>query len=163
MAIVTVKKKYQVVIPQSVRKQMGVAVGDILEAGVERGKITFTPKSIVDRGIAESLAEFREGRSCGPFGTHKEFIASLHEEAKAVRAKKAKTRSVMQFAYAADLLKNHNKARVTVQRAFDKQSTLLLMSFRRLSLNAKKYGCGQSLASPRQYRLSIKACLSTSG
>jgi hypothetical protein len=47
-------------------------------------------KSIVDRGIAESLAEFRKGRSYGPLGTHKEFIASLHKEAKAVRAKKTK-------------------------------------------------------------------------
>ena len=90
MAIVTVKKKYQVVIPQSVREQMGVGVGDILEAGVERGKITFTPKSIVDRGIAESLAEFKEGRSYGPLGTHKEFLTSLHKEAKALRAKKPK-------------------------------------------------------------------------
>jgi AbrB family looped-hinge helix DNA binding protein len=90
VAIVTVKKKYQVVIPQDVREQMGVAVGDILEASVERGKITFTPKSIVDRGIAESIAEFRDGRAYGPFGTHKEFVASLHKEAKALRADKTK-------------------------------------------------------------------------
>lgn len=90
MAIVTVKKKYQVVIPQNIREQLPIAVGDILEASVERGKITFTPKSIVDRGIDESLAEFREGRSYGPFETHKELIASLHKESKAVRARKAK-------------------------------------------------------------------------
>jgi hypothetical protein len=69
---------------------LSIAVGDILEASVERGKITFTPKSIVDRGIAESLAEFKEGRAFGPFGTHKEFIASLHKEPKAVRARKTK-------------------------------------------------------------------------
>ena len=49
MPIVRIKNKYQVVIPESVRDQIGVEVGDVLEARVERGKITFTPKSIVDR------------------------------------------------------------------------------------------------------------------
>ncbi len=49
MSIVRVKNKYQVVIPESVRTQIGVEVGDVLEAKVEHGKITFTPKSIVDR------------------------------------------------------------------------------------------------------------------
>lgn len=90
MAIVSVKNKYQVVIPQSVREQMGVNVGDLLEAKVERGKITFTPKSLIDRGIAESLADFKHGRSYGPFKTHKEFLDSLHAEAKKLRVKKTK-------------------------------------------------------------------------
>jgi bifunctional DNA-binding transcriptional regulator/antitoxin component of YhaV-PrlF toxin-antitoxin module len=49
MSIVRVKNKYQVVIPESVREEIGVEIGDVLEAKVERGKITFTPKSIVDR------------------------------------------------------------------------------------------------------------------
>jgi AbrB family looped-hinge helix DNA binding protein len=49
MSIVRVKNKYQVVIPESVRDQIGVEVGDVLEAKVERGKITLTPKSIVNR------------------------------------------------------------------------------------------------------------------
>ena len=49
MSIVRVKNKFQVVIPESVRDQIGVEVGDVLEAKVERGKITLTPKSIVDR------------------------------------------------------------------------------------------------------------------
>ena len=49
MPIVTVKDKYQVVIPQSVRLQLGISRGDVLEAKVERGKLTYTPKLIVDR------------------------------------------------------------------------------------------------------------------
>jgi AbrB family looped-hinge helix DNA binding protein len=49
MSIVRVKNKFQVVIPESVRDQIEVAVGDMFEARVERGKITLTPKSIVDR------------------------------------------------------------------------------------------------------------------
>jgi AbrB family looped-hinge helix DNA binding protein len=88
MSIVRVKNKYQVVIPERVRAEIGVEVGDVLEAKVERGKITLTPKSLVDRGIAESLEEFKKGRSFGPFKTHEEFIASLHKEATKLRGKK---------------------------------------------------------------------------
>jgi AbrB family looped-hinge helix DNA binding protein len=77
MSIVTVKNKYQVVIPQRVREQIGVAVGDILEAKVERGRITLTPKSVVDRAIAEGLEDLRKGRVRGPFNTVEEMIDSL--------------------------------------------------------------------------------------
>ena len=88
MAIVTVKNKYQVVIPQSVRDQVGVNIGDLFEAAVEKGKITLTPKSLVDRGVAESIAEFKAGRGRGPFGTQAAFLDSLHREARKVGTKK---------------------------------------------------------------------------
>jgi AbrB family looped-hinge helix DNA binding protein len=77
MAMVTVKNKYQVVIPLRVREQIGVAIGDILEAKVERGQITLTPKSVVDRAIAEGLEDVRKGRVRGPFNTVEEMIDSL--------------------------------------------------------------------------------------
>jgi AbrB family looped-hinge helix DNA binding protein len=77
MAIVTVKNKFQVVIPQSVRKQIGINVGDILEARAEGGKITFSPKSVVDRAIAEGLEDIRKGRVRGPFDTIDEMLTSL--------------------------------------------------------------------------------------
>jgi AbrB family looped-hinge helix DNA binding protein len=77
MPIVTVKNKYQVVIPQGVRKQIGVAVGDILEAKVERGRITLTPKSVVDRAISEGLEDVRKGRVRGPFNSVDQMIDSL--------------------------------------------------------------------------------------
>jgi hypothetical protein len=64
-----------------------VEVGNFLEANVEAGKITFTPKSAMDRGIAESLTDFAAGRSFGPFKTHKELISSLHRESAKVRSK----------------------------------------------------------------------------
>jgi AbrB family looped-hinge helix DNA binding protein len=88
MSIVTVKNKFQIVIPQTVRRQFRVSVGDLLEAAVERGKLTFTPKALVDRGIAESLADFKRGRHFGPFATHDAFVASLHAEAKKLRVKR---------------------------------------------------------------------------
>jgi AbrB family looped-hinge helix DNA binding protein len=90
MAIVTVKNKYQVVIPQSVRDQVGVNVGDLLEATVEKGKITLTPKSLVDRAIAEGLEDVRKGRVYGPFDSVDEMLASM--KGKKRRAAKAKPR-----------------------------------------------------------------------
>ena len=77
MSLVTVKNKFQVVIPQQVRKEIGVTVGDIFEAKVERGRITLTPKSVVDRAIAEGLEDVRKGRVRGPFNSVDEMIDSL--------------------------------------------------------------------------------------
>jgi bifunctional DNA-binding transcriptional regulator/antitoxin component of YhaV-PrlF toxin-antitoxin module len=48
------------VIPRSVREQVGIGVGDLLEARVERGKITFSPKSVVDRAVAEGWRTFEK-------------------------------------------------------------------------------------------------------
>ena len=90
MALVTVKKKFQVVIPLQVRRQIGIKVGDLLEAKAERGKVSLIPKSAIDRGIAESLEDFRKGRFYGPFDTAEEMIASLHAQAKKRRSPKAK-------------------------------------------------------------------------
>ena len=79
MALVAVKNKYQVVIPQKVREQIGLSVGDLLEARVERGKITFTPKSVVDKGIAEGLEDIRKGRVHGPYRTVQDAMAAFQE------------------------------------------------------------------------------------
>ena len=88
MALVYVKNKYQVVIPRIVRRKIGLNVGDLLEVAVEQGKVTFTPKSVIDRGIAESLADFKHGRTYGPFATSPELVASLHREVAKIRPKK---------------------------------------------------------------------------
>jgi len=77
MAIVTIKNKYQVVIPQRVREQVGVRVGDLLEAEADNGKIVFTPKSIVDRALAEGLDDLKKGRVHGPFASVDEMLAAL--------------------------------------------------------------------------------------
>lgn len=91
MALVAVKNKFQVVIPRKIRERIRLRVGDLLEASVERGKITFSPKVVVDRGIAESLADFNKGRAHGPFGSHTELVTSLHQETAKLRSKKRKS------------------------------------------------------------------------
>jgi bifunctional DNA-binding transcriptional regulator/antitoxin component of YhaV-PrlF toxin-antitoxin module len=91
MAIVTVKNKYQVVIPQSVRDKVAVNVGDLFEAAVEKGKITFTPKSLVDRRIAEGLEDIKKGREYGPYGSVPAAMAAFGKRT-AKAAKRAKRR-----------------------------------------------------------------------
>ena len=87
MPLVKVKTKYQVTLPAAVREKAGVAVGDVLEAKIEKGKITLTPKAIIDRGIAEALEDIRRGRTYGPFHSAKAMIRSLHRNAKKVARK----------------------------------------------------------------------------
>jgi AbrB family looped-hinge helix DNA binding protein len=85
MSIVSVKSKYQIVIPTKVRKAAGITIGDYLEAGFEKGKITLTPKVLIDRkhlaklpkGIREGLEDIRTGRVKGPFYSVEELRKDL--------------------------------------------------------------------------------------
>jgi hypothetical protein len=54
---------------------------------VESGRIAFTPKSVVDRGVAESLADFAAGRAFGPFKTDKDLINFLCSGSTKIRTK----------------------------------------------------------------------------
>ena len=82
---VTVKTKYQVTIPTSVRKAVRLSVGDILEAKVEGGKITLSPKSMIDRELALALADVKAGRVSPRFSTAKKAIQWLHEGGEGAR------------------------------------------------------------------------------
>jgi len=95
------KSKSEIIVPPSVRRKAGFKVGDRIEFKVSGGIITILPESpdaddeytpaerrAIDRSIAESMKDYREGRSYGPFGSHAEFMASLTEEAVKLRAKK---------------------------------------------------------------------------
>ena len=87
MEIVAVKNKFQIVIPQHIREQVQVEIGDLLEAKVENGKITFTPKSLIDRHLAEALDDVKHGRTHGPYTSARDAIKALETRAKR-RAKK---------------------------------------------------------------------------
>ncbi|MGO9263290.1 MAG: AbrB/MazE/SpoVT family DNA-binding domain-containing protein [Candidatus Binataceae bacterium] len=82
MDIVTVKTKFQIVIPQHIREQVHVEIGDVLEAKVEEGKIIFTPKSLIDRHLAEGLEDIREGRTHGPYDSTAAAIKALDARTK---------------------------------------------------------------------------------
>jgi len=82
MAIIRVKDKYQVTLPASVRKQLRLEVGDVLEAEVKGGKITLTPKVVVERGLMAALNDLENGRRYGPFASADELLRSLRRKAK---------------------------------------------------------------------------------
>ena len=67
MQIVKVKNKYQVVIPEEIRREADIEIGDYLEAKIFSGGISFTPKSLLDRELAEALQEVLQGKTIGPF------------------------------------------------------------------------------------------------
>ena len=82
MAVVKIKSKFQVTLPSGLRDQIGLDVGDLLEAKVERGRITLTPKSLIDRELAEALEDVRQGRVRGPFKSAEALKKSLRRNAR---------------------------------------------------------------------------------
>lgn len=82
MEVVTVKRKFQIVIPQHIREKVHVEVGDLLEASVVDGKITFTPKTLIDRRLAEALQDLKQGRTHGPYSTAAQALRALDVRAK---------------------------------------------------------------------------------
>src|SRR5580698_4391517 len=93
--------KTPLVVPRAVRRRAGFKSGQELEIKASGGVITILPKlpatddeytpqdrRVIDRGIAESQKDYKQGRSYGPFKTHGEFIASLHKEAGKPRGRK---------------------------------------------------------------------------
>lgn len=82
MSLVKVKGKYQVTLPASVRAKARIGIGDILEATVEKGKITLVPKTLIDREIALALEEAKRGRVYGPFKTAGAAIRALRRSSR---------------------------------------------------------------------------------
>jgi AbrB family looped-hinge helix DNA binding protein len=106
MAIVTVKNKFQVVIPQAIREQLGISRGDVLEAKAERGRLTYTPKAVIDRipaGKAERQRFFKRLSEQAPgwlketwaaskrHGTGKLTMKQIDAEVAAVRRRSGKS------------------------------------------------------------------------
>jgi bifunctional DNA-binding transcriptional regulator/antitoxin component of YhaV-PrlF toxin-antitoxin module len=100
---VTVKNKTPLVVPPSVRRKAGLKSGQEIEFKVSDGVISIHPKlppadnectpeqrRIIDAQLAGSLADVDAGRVHGPFSTHKEFISSLHKEARKLNRKNTK-------------------------------------------------------------------------
>jgi AbrB family looped-hinge helix DNA binding protein len=82
MSIVKMKTKGQLTIPTALRKRLRIDAGDLLEVQEEGGKITIIPKSLIDRKIAESVEQYRKGKSFGPFADANTAIDYLHKEVK---------------------------------------------------------------------------------
>lgn len=92
MSLVKVKEKHQITLPSAIREEAGLNVGDWVEVKIEKGRVTLTPKSIIDRHIAEALKDIKAGRVYGPFNSAYKLIKSLHSEKKENRFRKGKMR-----------------------------------------------------------------------
>jgi len=105
---VTVKNKTKapLVVPVSVRRKAGHRNGEDLEFRVSGGVITILPKlpptedeytpgerRAIDRAIAQSEKEYREGKNAGPFGTAEEMAASMEVDIKKLRMARRKAKS----------------------------------------------------------------------
>jgi hypothetical protein len=91
---VAIKNKQPIAVSAAALRRAGFRSGQKIEIKVSDGVIAILPKlpsaddehtparrRAIDRGIAASEKDYKEGRSYGPFKTHAEFIASLHKEA----------------------------------------------------------------------------------
>ena len=88
MAAVKVGASRQVAIPKKLHDEMGLSPGDYLEVERRGNQLILTPKSLIEKRLAEALTDVREGRVGGPYNSVEELISSLHG---ARRPKKAKT------------------------------------------------------------------------
>lgn len=74
-----VKDKFQLTLPRKLRERKKIEIGDIFveEDDGDEGVIRLRVKRLVNRDIAEGLADARAGRVHGPFDTAEEAIKSL--------------------------------------------------------------------------------------
>jgi len=82
MTLIKIKEKFQVTLPAELREEVGLEIGDYLEANIEAGKITLTPKAVVDREIALGLKDVKKGRYVGPFKTAEKTVKALRKKRK---------------------------------------------------------------------------------
>ena len=108
--LVKVHRKGQMTLPTRLRNLAGISEGDLLQATFQRGKIVITPTMVIDRskfpgaddeytpaqrraidrGIAQSEKEYKQGKSSGPFTSHAEFVDALHKASARLPARKTK-------------------------------------------------------------------------
>lgn len=82
MTAVKVGISRQVVIPKKLYDQLGLTPGDYLEVEREGDRIILTPKTLIEKRLAESFEDFRKGRIHGPFDSAQAAIRALKKRPK---------------------------------------------------------------------------------
>jgi len=90
MALTRVKPKFQVTIPETTRKAIGLKVGDFVDATPTKGGILLRPQVVVDKVELEKRFEeaeraVKEGRVLGPFKTASAAMRALNQRARRAR------------------------------------------------------------------------------
>jgi AbrB family looped-hinge helix DNA binding protein len=81
-AIVKIGVSRQVAIPKKLHDRLGLAPGDYLEIALEGDRLILTPKAMIEKRLAESLEDIREGRVHGPFRSASALLRSLRHTKK---------------------------------------------------------------------------------
>jgi AbrB family looped-hinge helix DNA binding protein len=76
--VVKIGVSRQVAIPKKLHDRLGLAPGDYLEIQLEGDRLILTPKALIEKRLAESLDDIREGRVHGPFRSASALLRSLH-------------------------------------------------------------------------------------
>lgn len=76
-AVVKIGVSRQVAIPKKLHDQLGLAPGDYLQVDLEGDRLVLTPQALVEKRLAEGLADIRKGRVHGPFKSVPEMLQSL--------------------------------------------------------------------------------------
>ncbi len=82
MPAVKIGVSRQVAIPKKLHDQLGLAPGDYLEIEVRDNRLILTPKTLIEKRLAEGLDDLKRGRTYGPFPSASALIRSLHHEAR---------------------------------------------------------------------------------
>src|ERR1700684_1781213 len=82
IAIVKIGVSRQVAIPKKLHDQLGLAPGDYLQVELEGERLILTPKALIEKRLAESLEDIRQGRVQGPFRTMPALLRSLRKTKK---------------------------------------------------------------------------------
>jgi AbrB family looped-hinge helix DNA binding protein len=80
--IVKIGVSRQVAIPKKLHDQLGLAPGDYLQIELEGDRLILTPKVLIEKRLAESLDDIREGRVHGPFRSASALLRLLHRTKK---------------------------------------------------------------------------------
>jgi AbrB family looped-hinge helix DNA binding protein len=76
-AVVKIGVSRQVAIPKKLHDELGLAPGDYLQMELEGDRLVLTPQALVEKRLAEGLADIRKGRVHGPFASVPELLQSL--------------------------------------------------------------------------------------
>jgi len=89
MPLVKVKDHYQITIPNSLRKNFSIAIGDYMELEKKDGAIILRPVKLVrpeqeyfytkewQKGEAEADKDIAKGKMAGPFSSVNDFLNEL--------------------------------------------------------------------------------------
>lgn len=92
MSITKIGPKHQITIPNEIFRDLGLEVGDYIEATVDGNAIRLVPKKLIPKdqawfwtkewqeGERKAQEDIAEGRLSGPFNTPEDLLRHLHRK-----------------------------------------------------------------------------------